>query len=79
MKKWKNGDIYEGNYKEDKKCGFGRYCSASGEKFEGKWIDGKRSGKGKYLMGDKDGENKSSLLKEGKVPKYESKLWKKKL
>jgi hypothetical protein len=45
---WKNGQIFEGFYKEDKKDGEGKLQFEDGSSVEGNWIDGKLHGKGKY-------------------------------
>lgn len=43
---WKDGRKYEGEYKEDKKDGFGTYTWADGKKYSGEWRNSKRHGKG---------------------------------
>jgi hypothetical protein len=49
-----NGDIYEGDWESDRKCGRGKSCYASGNIFEGDWKDDYRNGHGicKYPNGD---------------------------
>ena len=39
-----------GEYKNDKKEGFGVYKWADGRRYEGMWKDGKQHGKGKFIM-----------------------------
>jgi hypothetical protein len=39
--------MYEGNWKEDKKHGFGKQTIPDGRVYEGYWEDGKEHGKGK--------------------------------
>lgn len=34
-----DGDIYEGDWKDDKAHGIGTYYHADGSKYEGKWKD----------------------------------------
>lgn len=36
-----DGDVYEGEWKEDKAHGFGVYYYADGAKYEGEWRDDK--------------------------------------
>ncbi len=45
-----NGDVYEGDFKDDKRHGKGKYTFASGNVYEGDFIDGKFHGKGKYTF-----------------------------
>ncbi len=42
---FENGDIYEGNFKEDRFDGFGIYTCKNGSKYEGEWTNGKKVGK----------------------------------
>ena len=66
---YKNGDIYEGEWKNGKKEGKGTLCYSNGDKYEGEWKRGKREGKGifYYKQNKKkyDGEWKNDE-KEGK-------------
>jgi hypothetical protein len=50
MKKVKVG--YEGEYKDGKKHGKGKYTFACGDVYEGEWKDDKKHGKGKYSYAD---------------------------
>ena len=43
---WKNGDRYEGDWKNDEKDGKGIYYSADGYKYVGEFREGQREGKG---------------------------------
>ena len=42
-----NGDVYVGEFQDDKANGHGRYEQASGEIYEGFWANDKPSGRGK--------------------------------
>ena len=46
--KWDNGDIYNGEWKEDKKEGKGIYCFNNGQRYEGDWVNDKKEGRGIY-------------------------------
>lgn len=37
--KWKDDEIYEGEFKDDKRNGFGTYIW-SGRKYVGEWLNG---------------------------------------
>lgn len=45
-----NGDIYNGQWYEGQKSGFGFYQHHSGEIYEGTWFQDRRQGKGKFLF-----------------------------
>ena len=47
-------DGYEGQWKADKKQGFGTFWSASGEVYEGQWLTGTYEGHGTYLYASSD-------------------------
>lgn len=67
---WKDGRIYKGAYKEDKKHLFGMYYKPDGKKYEGNWNNGSQSGIGKYTK--KDGSYKLGDWNENNlVEKYE--------
>ena len=53
--KLENNDVYNGQWYEGAKWGFGFYQHFSGEIYEGCWRDDARHGKGKFLFqnGDK--------------------------
>lgn len=42
--------MYEGDYHNDKKEGFGIYTWADGRQYHGMWKDGKQHGEGKYIL-----------------------------
>ena len=42
--------MYEGEYLNDKKHGFGVYTWADGRQYHGMWKDGKQHGEGKYIL-----------------------------
>ena len=46
-KEFKNGDVYEGEYKDGKFHGQGKYTSSKGWVYEGQFTDGQMTGKGK--------------------------------
>ena len=46
-KEFKNGDVYEGEYKDGKLHGQGKYTSSKGWVYEGQFTDGQITGKGK--------------------------------
>ena len=46
---WKNGQKFEGNYKNDQKEGQGRLQLADGVVVEGTWVTGKLHGKATIL------------------------------
>lgn len=39
---------YEGEWKEDKRCGFGKMLYDNGDRYEGEWLDNLRNGQGKF-------------------------------
>ena len=72
---FKNGDIYEGDYKNGFREGHGTYKYANGEKFEGDFIKGKAEGFGivYYKNGYYYKGNWKNDLKEGKGEYYNPK------
>jgi hypothetical protein len=52
----------------DKKHGFGIYTWANGQKYEGKWENGKQHGEGKIIMAT--GEIRGCIYSEGKRIKW---------
>ena len=72
---FKNGDIYEGDYKNGFREGYGTYKYANGEKFEGDFIKGKAEGFGivYYKNGYYYKGNWKNDLKEGKGEYYNAK------
>jgi len=63
--KYTDGVTYEGQYKEDKKCGYGLYFWTDGRKYEGWWYNGKQHGLGIYKDKNK-GKVKYGLWEHGK-------------
>ena len=47
---WPNGDIYEGEYKDDNRNGFGIYKYSNGNRYEGEFKNDKQHGKGKITF-----------------------------
>ena len=45
--KLKNGSVYEGEFKNGSKDGFGRFSQSGKEVYEGQWSGDKPHGKGK--------------------------------
>ena len=39
---------YEGEWKEDKRCGFGKILYDNGDRYEGEWLDNLKHGQGKF-------------------------------
>jgi len=62
---WQDGRKYQGQYKDDKKHGFGQYIWADGRTYEGYWFRGKQHGLGKYIV-PKDEKVKYGLWEDGK-------------
>ena len=52
--KFHNGNTYHGEYKKGRVCGQGKYIWASGEFYDGQWLDGMKEGYGVWegLVGD---------------------------
>lgn len=49
---YKNGDVYEGNWSNNKREGFGVYLYSNGDVYSGNWLDSKPSGQGKMVWND---------------------------
>ena len=49
---WLNGQIFYGDYRNDKLEGLGTMMFPSGRKYEGEWKDGKQNGHGKMIWSD---------------------------
>lgn len=61
-----NGDVYEGNYKDDVKNGFGKYYySETKNRYEGEWVNGKKEGKGVFIWSNGD-KYEGQFLKDNK-------------
>ena len=61
---WQDGRKYEGEYKDDKKHGYGVYTWQDGRIYEGYWFRGKQHGLGRYAV--PDSALKHGLWEEGK-------------
>lgn len=48
-KKYPNGDVYEGEWKNGQPEGKGRMIYANGDFYEGNWVNGKRHGEGCFV------------------------------
>ena len=48
-----NGDIYEGQWHEGKRNGYGVLTKRNGDHFEGHWVNDKREGQGSYYFSEK--------------------------
>jgi hypothetical protein len=46
---YSNGDVYEGQWKNDDRTGYGKLNYVSGNKYEGQWNNNERDGKGLFL------------------------------
>jgi hypothetical protein len=53
------GEVYEGEWKDDKRDGNGKYTWPDGDVYVGEYKDGKRNGKGKYTVNS--GSNKGDV------------------
>lgn len=65
--KWKDGRVYKGSYKDDKKENFGVYIKSDGKKYEGEWLNGSQNGVGRYKKNEgivKVGRWKENLIEE---------------
>jgi hypothetical protein len=49
---WPNGEVYDGQWKDDKGHGEGKHTWPSGAVYDGQWQDGKHHGTGKYTWPD---------------------------
>ena len=49
-----SGEIYEGNFIEQKRNGFGNYKFKNGDQYIGEWLNDKPNGKGKYKWANGD-------------------------
>lgn len=43
---WKDGSVYVGYWRDDKKNGFGRMIYNNGDVFDGEWIDDRPAQRG---------------------------------
>ena len=60
---WNNGDIYEGDWKNDKREGKGIMFKKNGDIYEGEWKNGLYEGKG--IMYWSDGDKYEGYFKNG--------------
>ena len=61
---YENGDVYEGEWKDNNRHGFGKYTFIYGDIYEGEWRNNKNDGVGKYTWANGDvyeGEWKDNL------------------
>ena len=58
---YKDGNIYEGEWKYDNKIGKGKMIYNNGDIYEGKWCNNKRSGKGKMIYENGDYNNEHNI------------------
>jgi len=61
--KYKNDNIYEGNFKGGYCNGKGKMFYSNGEYYEGDWVNGSWNGKGLYTW--KDGRRFEGQVKDG--------------
>lgn len=47
--RYSNGNVYQGEYKQNKRHGHGRYTYADGSYYEGEWFNHKKHGIGKEV------------------------------
>merc|ERR1712061_137783 len=62
---WKDGRVYEGEYKEDKKDGHGVFKWLDGSHYAGQWRDGKQHGMGTTTK--TSGEKRSGEWEDGHI------------
>ena len=43
------GKVYKGEYRDDKKHGYGEISWPDGRKYAGQWVNGKQHGHGTYV------------------------------
>lgn len=68
--KMRNGDIYEGEFKNDKRDGYGVFKWHDGRIFKGSWKEGKQHGEGVYLGIGSTRMLKKGIWEEGKRIKW---------
>ena len=61
---WVDGEVYCGNYVENRKSGFGKETYASGDSYAGSFLNDKKHGKGIYQC--KNGATYTGEFKDGK-------------
>jgi hypothetical protein len=50
---YNNGDIYEGQWNDGKRNGYGVLTKRNGDHFEGHWVNDLREGQGSYYYSSK--------------------------
>ena len=76
---WKSGDIYLGEWKNDKWHGQGTYIYSNGDKYIGEYKNNKKNGKGTYTYGlnsEWAGDKYIGELKDGKKHGQGTYTWK---
>ena len=66
--KYASGNIFEGNYLNDRKSGLGTYKFSSGNSFEGNFIDDRMTGAGIYTL--VSGDTYSGEFNDGRYDGY---------
>ena len=61
---WANGDVYEGEWKNDMPDGEGLLTLKDGSRYRGQFVKGKEEGKG--VLVDKDGIRYEGFFKQGR-------------
>ena len=59
----RKGDYFEGEFKQNKANGFGKYVNIKGEIYIGNWVDDKQEGDGELIL--KDGSRYNGQFKKG--------------
>jgi len=59
-KRWQVGTVYKGEWKDNKKHGYGTQIWKNGNKYEGEWADGQRCGHGVFWVRERETESKSN-------------------
>lgn len=49
MIKYTNGDVFKGEFKNNKREGYGEYKWNNGDMYKGEWVDDKCTGKGDVI------------------------------
>jgi len=61
---WANGNVYDGDFANDKKDGNGKFTWPDGRIYNGEWKAGKQHGKGEYIH--KNGQARKGTWDNGK-------------
>ena len=48
-----NGDVYDGEWINDQKSGYGKFIFANGNQYTGEFLNSKKHGKGVFIFGIK--------------------------